>query len=182
LTPQATPLPAGATQVPAVPHTVPAAVQAPLEAAQQSCPEPPHATQVDVAAAHVRLLALHGATPAPVQQGLPEPPQATMLFAVTVNIVVLPVTETMTVALRAPVADAVNLSDRVQLAPVVPVPVRATPHPLTVSSVVLLLLITGTLVATSPPLLIVTDDITGTPMVTVLRATVAGLADNPAGC
>jgi len=117
----------------------------------------------------------------PVQHEFPLPPQATILVAVTENIVVLPVTETMTVALRAPVADAVNLRDRVQLAPAVPLAVSAVVQPLTVSSVVLLLLIIGTLVATSPPLMIDTDDITWTPIVTVPRRTVVGLADSPAG-
>ena len=104
-----------------------------------------------------------------------------MLVAVTVNIVVLPLTETMTVALRDPTSDAVKLSDNVQVAPVVPVAVSAEPHPLIISSLVLLLVIVGTLVATSPPLMIDTDPGVATPMVMVPRLTVVGLADSPAG-
>lgn len=137
---------------------------------------------MDVALAQIRLVALHGVTLGPVQHACPPPPQGFVAVAETVNIVVLPVTETMTVALRAPTADAMKLSESVQLAPALPVPVSAEPHPLTINSLVLPLLIAGTEVATSPPLLIETDPGFATLTVTGPRSRVAGFADNPAGC
>lgn len=162
-------------------QTVPLALQVPFAPPQQSWPDPPHATQVDVVVEQVRLAALHGATPVPVQQAFPEPPQGARPVAVTVNIVVLPVTATVTVAVRTPVADGVKVSERVQVEPAVPAPVSAAVQPVTVSSWVLPLVITGTLVVASPPLLMDTDDVLGVPMVTLPRPTADGLADNPAG-
>lgn len=171
-------MPSGAPQVALGRQTVPVAVQVPFWPPQQGWPEPPHETQVagDVVE-QVRLVALHGATPAPVQHAPPAPPQA---VALTVNIVVLPVTATMTVAVRAPLVDALKVRDSVQLEPAVPTPVRAAVQPVTVSSVVLPLVIAGTLVVASPPLLIDTDAIAGVPTVMLPRLTVAGLADSPA--
>ena len=173
---QLTPLPTGVPQVPAVPQTVPAAVQVPPGPPQQDWPEPPQA-QVDVAAAQVRNWP-HWATPAPVQQGWPTAPQGMTPVALTVNMVDAPVTVTVTVALRAPPAEGRKLSISVQL----PLAGMAAVQPLlTVSSVELLLVSAGTLVARSPPLMIITEVGALTPTLTLPRLMVAGLAVSPTG-
>jgi hypothetical protein len=172
---QATPLPVGGAQVALVPQTVPAALQVPPAPPQQGWPEPPQA-QVDVDAAQVRLTA-HGATPAALQHGCPTAPHGITPVALTVNMTVLPETATVTVAVRAPAADAVNVSKSVQLRPG---PIAAVHPLLMVSSAGLLLVSVGTLVAMSPPLTIITEVGVGAPLTKLPRVTLAGLADRPA--
>ena len=112
--------------------------------------------------------------PAPPQHAWPRAPQGFTPVAVTVNITDAPDTATVTVALRVPVADGLKDIERVHAPP--PMGIAAVQPPVMVSSAVLLLVIVGTLVATSPPLMIITDVVALVWTVTLPRLTLAGLA------